>query len=144
LKYNDKGYLIEQEDLITSDTVLKVKRGYKYDYKGRQVEVDLYHRNKPDDKSKVFFKYDEKGNRIEKDIFLPSFGFFGRTIYNYDRQGLEIYSAGYNRAGRLSDEIKSEYSDFDSHGNWTIKSIIENVTGDPTKKTVVKRVIIYY
>jgi|GEM_PF-5343959 len=143
LKYNDKGYLIEKEDLI--DPELARISNYKYDDKGRQVEVDLYHKNKPDDTtSRVFFKYDDKGNMIEKDIYLSSFGLFGKRIYKYDSQNLEIYNVWYNGGGRLSDEIKSEYSDYDKQGNWTTKSMIDNVPGDPTKKTIVKRVIIYY
>jgi hypothetical protein len=145
LKYNDKGYVIEKEDLVTSNTVLQIESGYKYNNMGQQVEIDLYYKNKPEDTtSKVYFKYDDKGNRVEKDVFLAKFGLFGTNIYRYDNQGHEIYSAWYNGAGRLSDEIKSEYSDFDSKGNWTMKTLIENVPGDPTKKTIVKRVIIYY
>lgn len=127
-KYDDKGNLIEKDN-YDSDGKLTSKTKYKYDGKGNEIERNIY---KPDGSldSKWTFKYDNKGNTIEENVYNSNGSLNSKITYRYNDKN--IIEEAYN--GRNKETYKYEHDD---KGNWIKRiSYVNNQPNIITKRTI--------
>ncbi len=156
-KYNSKGVLIQCDDchpdIINSN---KSKTTYKYDEKGKIIELNNYNMPNEDldftikyernskgyliEKSlylsdgslerNYVFKYDSKGNLIEKNKYNYEHGSYEHLQYIYDSQLFLIEKNSYNLDGFLLEKIIYKR---DNIGN-----LIEKISHDSYGKIIEK------
>lgn len=120
------------------------KRGYLFDEAGRVTE-------QKGGGTTIFIKYDDKDNVIEENIISTSLNIPEKFLYKYDNNGRMVeklienknassfytkYENVYNDNNDIVEEIvwrteyqatkhKTIYEEYDSQGNWTRKTWIE-------------------
>ncbi len=141
--------MVENHSLFS---IYKVNQGILHFTPEGMLVLNDHDRIKRDDNDRIeeiddyIFYYDEN-NRLEKTVYFISF-FMASIIdeysYTYGSKGLVIRIEREEYSELLGDEMSNttfqyEYLQFDSHGNWTERT----VTHDGTTETE-KRMITYY
>lgn len=129
-KYNDQGYLIE-ENAYESDGSLNFKNTCKYDDKGNKIE-NYYYSSANVIESICTFKYNDNGSMIEKKLCNSKGGIICKWIFKYDRKGNLIKTKYHS-----NDKYKYEY---DKIGNWFKLTAFE----DGVLNFIIERKIEYY
>lgn len=94
---------------------------FLYDDKQQLVEIATLFTNGVH--SRHLFTYDESGNKVEeKNIEKSEFTSEERTVYTYDEHNEVVESIDYDPEGNTLMTTQFQYSDYDSHGNWTSKT----------------------
>ena len=137
-KYDEIKNEAEDKEFYSDDNRLKDRYVYKYDERGKLVELQFYF---PDD-SKGFndtYKYDDKGNMIASKVYYRDGTSRHLDSFKYDENGNEIEWKNNTLDGCI-DIIKYKYL-FDKEGNWIQKTILD---GNGQTTNIEERIIEYY
>lgn len=120
LAYNDKGQVIERNELEESSGWIVARTTYTYNEKGQLVT-------------------EETSNIIDEEVYK-------RVTYEYDENGNETKQTCWSDEDPSDNYVVTkEYLEFDETGRWTSCVRIENnETTDYSYKSLIKRKIEYY
>ena len=109
-RYDDKGNQIEYA-WYGADGKLMSKSLFKYDDKGNQIERAWYGADgKLKNKTLYKYKYDGKGNKIEWAWYADG-NLERKFLFQYDGKGNQIEKAWYGADGKLQGKFLSKYDD---------------------------------
>lgn len=122
-KYDNRGNRVEAHKYY-GDGNLYFKATYAYNKKGNRIEEQIF-----TSEGKLFskwkYQYDESGNRIIKERYLPNDRPDCKLVYKYDENHNKTHWKHFGSDGQLISEGTYVY-EYDSHGNWTKKTKMEN------------------
>jgi hypothetical protein len=114
---------------------------FKYDEKKRLIEhTDFL----SDGEIMERYVYKYEGNQKEEMLYTGNGKLARRYLYLLDDKGNVVERTGFDRNGALASKISYTY-EFDSHGNWTKRTMTRNMQSDkPQPPSVHLRTITYY
>jgi hypothetical protein len=105
MRYDEKGFLIEHEKLLSYTT-------YKYVYTTENFpkERNMYNHTATL-VGKEMYGYDKSGNRTEENIYGADSSLYVKNVMGYDDVGNMIEKSSYDETGALLSRFKYEYNE---------------------------------
>lgn len=161
--YNEFGIKIEG-NTFDNNGVLVHKINYKFDQKGYLIEENYYSESIDDISHTYTYKYDDRGNMIEINYYISESGLYSKSTYNYDESGNRIEANYFNKDGVINTKATFKYDEsgnlietnsnynnsitkrsfkyeFDNEGNWVVKYHFDD---DDNPIFITERTIEYY
>ena len=110
-----------------SDPRYQTRYEFKYDEQKRLIEHRLLHSNR-----ELFLRYvyNYKDNQLEELVYSEDGALNQRYLFTLDPKGNEIDRTSFDVRDNLPSATYSYTYEFDSHGNWTKRTVSKQVTGD--------------
>jgi hypothetical protein len=108
LHYDEKGFLLEHEKLLSYTT-------YKYVYTNdnQPREKTIYNRT-ADLVGKEVYTYDKNGNRTEESVYGADSTLYVKNVLRYNSQGNMLEKSSYDETGALLSRFTYEYNSDDN------------------------------